>query len=105
MGVKIAARVHVAAATPGLHHPIDMHYHHLTDDVIMGGMHRIEGGCITVGDKPGLGVELDPEKVERYRWTPELQAEGERLRQQLTEEHRVIPKDRWASDPHNYPYY
>ncbi|MBI4530204.1 MAG: hypothetical protein HY709_01675, partial [Candidatus Latescibacteria bacterium] len=49
--------------------------------------------------------ELDPEKVERYRWTPERQAEGERIRQQLTEEHRVIPKDRWASDPLNYPYY
>ncbi|MBI4531593.1 MAG: hypothetical protein HY709_08720 [Candidatus Latescibacteria bacterium] len=105
MGVKIAARAHVAAATPGLHHPIDMHYHHLTDDVIKGGMHRIEGGCVTVGDAPGLGVELDPEQLERYRWTPERQAECEQIRQQLIEEHRVIPKDRWARDPARYPYY
>lgn len=105
MGVKIAARAHVAAATPGLHHAVDMHYHHLTDDVIKGGKHTITGGCITVGDAPGLGVELDPDKLEQYRWTPEKQTEFERRRQQLIAESGVVPDDRWARDPANYPYY
>jgi glucarate dehydratase len=82
-----------------------MHYHHLIDDVIRGGKHRIEGGCITVGDAPGLGVELDQDKQEQYRQTPQKQAEFERLRQQLIEESVVIPDDRWARDPANYPYY
>ena len=95
----------MAAATPGLHHAVDMHYHHLIDDVIKGGKHIIEGGCITVGDAPGLGVELDQDRLEQYRWTPHKQAEFERLRQQLIEESGVIPDDRWARDPANYPYY
>lgn len=48
---------------------------------------------------------MDTEKLEKYHWTPEKQAESERLRQQLIEESRVIPKDRWARDPASYSYY
>ena len=105
MGVKIAARAQVAAATPGFHHSIDMHYHQLTDDVIVGGMHKIENGCITVGDKSGLGIELDPDKLEQYRWTPEKHKENIRAREALIEQHNIIPKDRWTPDLESYPYY
>jgi len=104
-GVRIAARAQVAAAFPGLHHPIDMHYHHLVDDVIAGGMHKIEEGCITVGDKPGLGVELDPEKLEKYRWTPEKHEENQRIRAELIERYQVVPADTWRPDLGSYPYY
>lgn len=104
-GVRIAARAHVAAAVPGLHHPIDMHYHQLVDDVIVGGMHKIEGGCITVGDKPGLGVDLDPEKLDRYRWTQEQHDENQKIRAALIEQYHVVPKDTWQPDLATYPYY
>lgn len=104
-GVRIAARAHVAAALPGLHHPLDMHYHHLVDDVLVGGMHRIEGGCIEVGDKPGLGVALDPDRLERYRWTPEKHEENLRIRAELIDRHDVVPKDTWTPDLASYPYY
>ncbi len=34
--------------------------------VIVGGPMRYEGGAIRVPDTPGLGVELDREKLRRY---------------------------------------
>ncbi len=37
-----------------------------TDDIITEPF-PYENGCLAIPDKPGLGVELDPEKIERYR--------------------------------------
>ena len=37
-----------------------------TDDIITEPF-EYAGGCLTVPDKPGLGVELDPKKIEKYR--------------------------------------
>jgi glucarate dehydratase len=58
--------LHLGAVTPNLSFSADAHYHHLTDDVIEGGLMRYENGCIRVPDAPGLGVTLDREKLRQY---------------------------------------
>ena len=65
-GVELAAMLHTAATIPEMTFAGDAHYHYLVDDVIVGGKLAYEQGCIAVPDGPGLGVELDPEKMERY---------------------------------------
>lgn len=99
LGIQLATMLHLGAVIPNLSFAADAHYHHLTDDVIEGGLMRYENGAIAVPTAPGLGVKLDREKVREYRelyrrlgnyaydqdpgrpgWTP------------------VIPNDRWA-DP------
>ncbi|MDH5247092.1 MAG: mandelate racemase, partial [Betaproteobacteria bacterium] len=51
---------------PNLGYAADAHYHHLTDDVIVGGPMRYESGAIRVPDAPGLGITLDRGKLARY---------------------------------------
>jgi glucarate dehydratase len=65
-GVSLAAMLHAAAAMPQLAFAADAHYHHMTDDVIVGGKLEYRDGAIAVPTGPGLGVELDPDKVARY---------------------------------------
>jgi glucarate dehydratase len=77
LGVGQAARLHVAAAHPDLRHAIDGHYHHYVDDVLAGGKLRYEGGAMPVPEGPGLGVDLDDERLERWAYTPERQREWE----------------------------
>ncbi len=66
LGVQLATMLHLGAALPNLAFAADAHYHHLQDDVIEGGLMRYEDGAIRVPQGPGLGVELDRDKVERY---------------------------------------
>jgi glucarate dehydratase len=99
LGIQLATMLHLGAVLPGLAFAADAHYHQLTDDIIEGGLMRYEGGAISVPNKPGLGVKLDREKLQKYselykrlgnypydqdparpHWTP------------------LVPNDRWA-DP------
>ncbi len=66
LGVQLATMLHLGAALPNLSFAADAHYHHLSDDVIAGGKLAYEDGCIALPEGPGLGVELDPDKVARY---------------------------------------
>ena len=66
LGVQLATMLHLGAVVPNLGYAADAHYHHLTDDVIEGGLMRYENGAIRVPDAPGLGVQLDREKLRRY---------------------------------------
>jgi glucarate dehydratase len=77
IGVGQAARLHVAAAHPDLRHAIDGHYHHYVDDVLVGGKLPYVEGAMVVPQAPGLGVELDDERLERWAYTPERQREWE----------------------------
>ena len=65
-GVTLAAMLHTAAACPNITYDADAHYHHLTDDIIAGGKMRYVDGCIEVPKGPGLGVELDEDRMARY---------------------------------------
>ena len=38
----------------------------LEDDIVVPGLIAFENGCIRVPDRPGLGIELDEELVEKY---------------------------------------
>ena len=102
LGIQLATMLHLGAVLPNLTFAADAHYHHLTDDIIQGGLMRYENGSIKVPTGPGLGVKLDREKVREYAelykrlggyaydqdparpgWTP------------------LIPNDRWA-DPNDH---
>jgi glucarate dehydratase len=66
LGIQLATMLHLGVAIPNLSFAADAHYHHLTDDIIKGGLMKYEGGAIKVPTGPGLGVELDREKVAKY---------------------------------------
>ena len=66
LGPKTAAMVHVAASCAAYSLANDSTYYGLEDDVITERL-RIEQGTIAVPDKPGLGIEGDPERIARYR--------------------------------------
>ena len=86
LGISLAAMLHLSAVLPNLAVAIDTHYHHLTDDVIAGGLMPIEAGAIRVPTGPGLGVELDRDKLAIYAelasrqtmggWTDHGEADG-----------------------------
>ena len=101
LGIQLATMLHLGAVIPNLSFAADAHYHHLTGDIIMGGLMKYEGGKIRVPDAPGLGVKLNREKLREYSelykelggypydqdpgrpgWTP------------------LVPNDRWA-DPND----
>ncbi|RKN62795.1 enolase C-terminal domain-like protein [Paenibacillus ginsengarvi] len=65
-GIELAAMLHTAATIPSMTFAGDAHYHHLTDDIIAGGLMKYENGSIRVPSGPGLGVELDEEKMAQY---------------------------------------
>ncbi len=66
LGIQLASMLHLGAALPNMSFAADAHYHHLTDDIITGGLMRYEGGAIRVPDEPGLGVTLDEDFVKRH---------------------------------------
>lgn len=68
-GIGLAAMLHTAAVMPNLKSPIDVMHLHVVDDVVVG-LQRPTGGVYAVPDGPGLGVELDWDKVQRYRAAP-----------------------------------
>ena len=65
-GIELAAMLHTASTIPEMHVPGDAHYHFLTDDIIQGGLMKYEDGAIRVPDGPGLGVDLDEDKMRHY---------------------------------------
>jgi glucarate dehydratase len=65
-GIELAAMLHTASAIPQMTFAGDAHYHYLEDDIIVGGLMKYEDGCIKVPTGPGLGVELDEDKMAKY---------------------------------------
>lgn len=66
LGVQLASMLHLGAALPNLNFAADAHYHHLTDDILVGGLLPYEYGAIAVPTGPGLGVEVDRDKLAQY---------------------------------------
>ena len=101
LGIQLATMLHLGAVIPNLSFAADAHYHHLTDDIIQGGKMKCEAGAIAVPTAPGLGVELDRDKVaeyrELYRRLGSYPYDQDPLRPGWTP---TIPNDRWA-DPHD----
>lgn len=66
LGIQLATMLHLGAVIPNLTFAADAHYHHLRDDVIVGGPMKYENGKLRVPDGPGLGVTLNREKLDQY---------------------------------------
>jgi glucarate dehydratase len=66
LGIQLATMLHLGAVIPNLTFAADAHYHHLKDDVIVGGKMAYCHGAIPVPSAPGLGVTLDREKLREY---------------------------------------
>lgn len=66
-GITMAAMIHVAAVVPELTVASDTHYPWLVDDaeIIVGGKLPIVGGKMRIPTKPGVGVELDRDRLAR----------------------------------------
>lgn len=67
LGISLLAMAHVAASVPNLAYACDTHYpwQEEEDEVLRGGKVPIRNGCVAIGRAPGLGVELDPERLAR----------------------------------------
>jgi len=66
LGIQLATMLHLGAALPNLTFAADAHYHHLMDDVIVGGKLTYCHGAIPVPTAPGLGVKLDRDRMAEY---------------------------------------
>ncbi len=66
LGIQLATMLHLGAVLPNLTFAADAHYHHLVDDIITGGKFTYRDGAIAVPTGPGLGVELDRDRLEHY---------------------------------------
>lgn len=66
LGPKTAAMLHVAAACPAYSLANDSTYYGLEDDIITERL-VIERGTIAVPNRPGLGIEGDPERIAKYK--------------------------------------
>lgn len=62
--------IHLALSAPGIDaetYPCDIIGPLFYEDDVLAEPLLITGGSARVHDRPGLGVELDDEKVEKYR--------------------------------------
>lgn len=66
LGIAEAAHVHYAASLPRLDFPCALSYDLNCDHLLVAGLEK-SGGRIAVPDGPGLGIEVDEERLERYR--------------------------------------
>lgn len=66
LGIQLATMLHLGAVLPNLAFAGDAHYHHLQDDILVGGKLRYENGAIKIPEGPGLGVTVDKEKLAEY---------------------------------------
>lgn len=67
LGIGMAVMAHTGVTIPNLTLAADAHYHHAVDDVIVGDMLLPRGGAVAPPEGAGWGVELDPDKVAKYR--------------------------------------
>jgi len=104
LGIQLATMLHLGAVLPNLTFAADAHYHHLTDDIIKGGLMAYEGGAIRVPETPGLGVKLDREKMreyhELYRQLGNYPYDQDPARPGWAP---LVPNQRWADPGDNRP--
>ena len=102
--------------TPRLCHPIDNETIQIRDDVIEGGPFDWTGGHLQLSSKPGHGLRLDPERLEKYRYTEEAVRPHREYAQEiyanyLLDRPRRTTQSGWPKPPgpetfhrHAYPY-
>jgi len=119
LGPATAIRLHIAAFTfpyeipyhiiwggrtaPFSLHPLDAHYNQWESDVICGGKMIYDQGFLRVPQEPGLGVELDPERLAHYAFTEEKAAIHARHIEKIRAEH--LDTLGWRVDRTGWPRY
>lgn len=99
LGIQLASMLHLGAALPNLSFAADAHYHHLADDVIVGGPMEYVDGEIEVPKGPGLGVELDRDKLAQYaEYYREVGGYTYDRDPTRPDWYAIVPENRWA-DP------
>lgn len=63
LGISLMAMTHLAASVQHLSYACDTHYPWQEDEILIGGKIPVSGGCVHLNGKPGLGVDLDQEKL------------------------------------------
>lgn len=97
LGIQLATMLHLGAVIPNLCAAADAHYHHLKDDIIKGGLFKYENGKIKVPTGPGLGVELDRDKLAQYsELFKEIGGYPYDKDPQRPDWFALVPNDRWA---------
>lgn len=66
LGVATYAGAHMMAATPGFRYASQAYGALLSDDIVEGGSLPYANGCLRIPEGPGIGVELDRDRVARY---------------------------------------
>lgn len=64
-GIGLATMLHAAASASNLGYAIDTHYIHLQQDLLKDPI-VIERGSARVSDRPGFGIEVDIDRLEKY---------------------------------------
>jgi D-galactarolactone cycloisomerase len=66
--ITLVAAMHLLASVPnGLILEFDQNPNALRQELLKEPITTDGQGCVTLPDRPGLGVELDPATVEKYR--------------------------------------
>jgi L-alanine-DL-glutamate epimerase-like enolase superfamily enzyme len=103
-------------STPRVCHAIDNETIQVSDDVIEGGPFDWSGGHLQLSAKPGHGLRLDPERLERYRYTPAAVAPHRAYAKKIYADYlldrpRRTSQSGWPKEPgaetfsrHIYPY-
>jgi muconate cycloisomerase len=65
-GIDTAAALHLVASTPNFKYCADLCGPYMYQDDVVKQPFSVKDGCLEVPTRPGLGVELDEQKVEKY---------------------------------------
>jgi L-alanine-DL-glutamate epimerase-like enolase superfamily enzyme len=66
LGPKTAAMLHIVVSTPVFTLANDCTYYGLVDDIVTSPF-TIQHGRMRVPEQPGLGIDVDQAKLQRYR--------------------------------------
>lgn len=66
LGPKTAAMLHIVASSPSFTLANDCTYYGLVDDILTELL-QISRGRMRVPERPGLGIDVDPDKLQRYK--------------------------------------
>jgi len=98
LGIQLATMLHLGAVLPNLAFAADAHYHHLQDDILVGGKMKYVDGTIEVPNGPGLGIQVDRDRIAQYaELYREMGGYPYDRDPSRPEWFPLIPNERWAS--------